>query len=393
MDDENSGHLCLPVAHYHPVWLPGTMTWLHRLVTDLQRYCDNIVICEQIINRERFGHVTLRDFSSLPRILRYYQRFLKKTGLVQSLPFYIRALKKDRIKLLHSHFGHIAVQGCKMADDARIPHVASFYGLDLHQVPASDSRWKSRYLEMFAQTRRIFCEGEHMAKSIEGLGCPVEKITIHPLGIDLDRVTFHPVTWDGQEPLRILIAASFREKKGIPLALKAVAAIRKILPVFVTIIGDATPESVSQHEKKRIHETIKQLKMKDIIDFRGYLSHDEMLNEARFHHIFLSPSIHAQDGDSEGGAPVGIIEMSAAGMMVVSSRHCDIPGVIRHEETGWLAEEGNLEDLITNLRKAVDHRNIWHKMAKAARDHISAHFDARTQALKLHRHYLEVIGE
>ncbi len=46
------------------------------------------------------------------------------------------------------------------------------------------------------------------------------------------------------------------------------------------------------------------------------------------HHLFLSPSVTAPDGDSEGGAPVSIIEAAATGMPVVSTTHCDIPQAV-----------------------------------------------------------------
>ncbi|MCS4101407.1 glycosyltransferase involved in cell wall biosynthesis [Salinibacter ruber] len=72
------------------------------------------------------------------------------------------------------------------------------------------------------------------------------------------------------------------------------------------------------------------------------------------HHVLLTPSVEASDGNNEGGAPVTLIEAAATGMPIVSSWHCDIPDVLHHKKTGLLAEEdteqiaGHLERLWEN---------------------------------------------
>ena len=63
------------------------------------------------------------------------------------------------------------------------------------------------------------------------------------------------------------------------------------------------------------------------------------------HDVFLAPSVTASNGDTEGGAPVAIIEMAASGMPIVSTRHCDIPSVVLDGVTGLLAAERDSEGL------------------------------------------------
>jgi len=71
----------------------------------------------------------------------------------------------------------------------------------------------------------------------------------------------------------------------------------------------------------------------------GFQPHAILFEEAYKNHIFLSPSVTALDGDTEGGAPVTIIEMAATGMPIISTKHCDIPEVIKDGVTGFLANE------------------------------------------------------
>jgi colanic acid/amylovoran biosynthesis glycosyltransferase len=139
--------------------------------------------------------------------------------------------------------------------------------------------------------------------------------------------TFTPLYWDGQGTLRVLIAASSREKKGLPYALQALVALAKKLAIEGTIIGDAGPTEVEQAEKRLILRMVEQHRSDLNPHLLGYQQHDALMKEATRHHVFISPSVTASDGDTEGGAPVTIIEMLASGMPVVSSLHADIPEV------------------------------------------------------------------
>ena len=114
------------------------------------------------------------------------------------------------------------------------------------------------------------------------------------------------------------------------------------------------------------------------------------MEEARRHHVFLSPSVTASDGDTEGGAPVSLIEMSASGMMIVSTTHCDIPGVILDGKTGLLAPERDVDGLVERLQWIVAHPEQWMEMQRAGRAHIEAEFDARRQGERLGEIYRDL---
>ena len=62
-----------------------------------------------------------------------------------------------------------------------------------------------------------------MKETLEQIGCPAEKVTIHPLGIDVENLPSRPRTLEQGEPLRVLFAGTFREKKGIQYLIEAAA--------------------------------------------------------------------------------------------------------------------------------------------------------------------------
>lgn len=231
-----------------------------------------------------------------------------------------------------------------------------------------------------------------MANCIVDLGCPREKVKVHHLGVDVDGLGYKPRSWERGQKLRVLIAGAFREKKGIPYALEALGRLRDTVPLEATIVGDADAEPRSQQEKSRILDVIKRFKLESVVRRLGFQPHGRLLAEAYSHHVFLSPSVTASDGDTEGGAPVGIIEMAATGMPVVATTHCDIPEVIQDGQTGLLAQERDVEGLGGKIVWLLDNPEKWKGLTDRARGHVEKEYNAKIQGKRLSRIYTEILG-
>jgi colanic acid/amylovoran biosynthesis glycosyltransferase len=270
------------------------------------------------------------------------------------------------------------------------PHIVSFYGFDLSMLPKSKPIWKTRYTALFSKVAGVLCEGEHMASCIEELGCNRAKIHVQHLGIQIDRMQYKPRTWDGNEPLRVLLAGTFTEKKGFPYALLALGKLAKKLPLHITIIGDADRSADSQNEKQRILKSIIESEIRSKVTLLGYCSHKLLIETAYKNHIFLSPSITAKTGDTEGGAPVTIIEMAASGMPIISTNHCDIPSVILDGKSGLLAEEKDVDGIYKRLLWLSSNTDKWKTMLDCGRKHIESNFDACKQGIILSKIYKDI---
>ena len=380
------------ILHSFPIWLPLTQTWLYNQVAFVPRaLAECHVVSERVENLELFRVDGLHSLAAEHRLRQVADRGIRKLGLRRHLGFQIAVGRSCHAELLHSHFGNVGWADVGVARRLGIPHVVTFYGLDVNKLPVLDSRWRDRYAEMFTGVARVLCEGPHMARMVEALGCPAERVRVQRLGVDLSRIVYRPRHWDGAGALRVLIVGSFREKKGIPHALAAIAQVAAERPVEVTIIGDAGADPASGREKARILDAISAHGLERTCTLMGYQPPDEVFRQAHAHHVFLSPSITASDGDTEGGAPVTITEMVASGMPVVSTTHCDIPDVVEHGRGALLAEEGDVPALAANLRWFAEHPDQWAAMIAAGRARIEEHFDVRVQAARLAHHYLEVI--
>ena len=110
------------------------------------------------------------------------------------------------------------------------------------------------------------------------------------------------------------------------------------------------------------------------------------------HHIFLSPSVTARDGDSEGGAPIAILEAEASGMPVVSTRHADIPEIVVANESALLSAERDVEALTANLERLLKDPDQWPAMGERGRRHVEESYNVTVQVQRLETLYSQVLG-
>jgi colanic acid/amylovoran biosynthesis glycosyltransferase len=379
------------VLHSTGSWLPQTETWLYTQVHFLPGGVENHIACERTENLDQFPQPRIHCMADQPAWRSLRDRALRKFRIRHHRSFLDEAARDSRAALMHSHFGFKGWRDMAVAKKRGLVHAVTFYGADVQFYPRLWPVWRERYREMFGHLDAVLCEGPHMGREIAALGCPPEKIRVHHLGIDLSLIPFEPRTWSPGEPLRVLLSGSFREKKGFPDAIEALGRIQSEADLQITLIGDATGEERSIAEKRKIEAAIARHALGDRITMMGFQPYRTVMETARKHHLFVSPSVTASDGDTEGGAPVSLIEMSASGMMIASTTHCDIPGVILDEESGLLSPERDPEALAANLRRMIAAPEAWDGAQRAGRAHIEAEFDARRQGERLDAIYRELI--
>lgn len=377
-------------VHATPVWLPRTQVWLYDQARFLPSSIETHIVCEKTANISEFALPNIHAFEGSFRVIRLIDRAARRVGIRRNLGFLTRVSADIGAGLIHSHFGVEGTRNIGAAREAGVRHAVTFYGADATQAPRTQPAIRERYLELFESVDRVFCEGQAMAASLVNLGCSRDRIAVHRLGVDLEALPFRPRRWAKGTPLRVLIAATFRQKKGIPDAMKALGRIRTMTPIEVTLVGDSAGKPGDLEEKSRILAAVESAGLTSQTRALGFLSHAELLREASEHHVFLAPSLTADDGDAEGGVPVSLIEMAASGMAVVSTRHCDIPEAIIDGKTGWLAPERDPEALAAHLEWLIYHPDDWLPFQLAGRAHIETEYSAQTQGVRLAEHYAAI---
>lgn len=375
------------VLHSTTSWLPQTQTWIYGQYAELQRLgVDAQVVCEYRENPQQFDISGLHCLASSHPLEYRWSKALRRLGVRHYPDYLVRVGKSMRAEILHSHFGHVGWANLDAARRLGARHVVTFYGFDVNKLPQS-AQWRQRYRRLFAQADLFLCEGSHMAQCLVDLGCPVHKVKVQHLGVDVARIGFSPRRWQPGEPLRVLVAATFTEKKGIPDAIEALGRVAQDIPVELTLIGDARAGAETRDETRRILELLGSTGLQSHARLLGFQPHEVMMREAYQHHLFLQPSVTAADGDTEGGAPVSIIEMLASGMPVIATRHCDIPEVMGADLAHMLAPERDPAVLADRIRALLAEPARWDGLARAGRGHVEAQYDRMLQGERLRTLY------
>jgi colanic acid/amylovoran biosynthesis glycosyltransferase len=127
------------------------------------------------------------------------------------------------------------------------------------------------------------------------------------------------------------------------------------------------------------------------VTFEGHVPYSKHLEALRGSDIFLAPSTVGSDGDTEGGAPVALIEAQAAGIPAVATRHCDIPEVVLDGRTGVLVAEKDAGALAAAIAELLRRPETWPEIGREARRHIEEEFDVKRQVAKTEELYLDVL--
>ena len=383
------------VIHYTvESFLPITQIWIYGQIRNLKRYCP-IIYATKTENLDIYPTENIRSLDLKPGICDLYNFFNKGWNRIFNFyPPFTFNLSKDKPNLVHAHFGTSGYGFLKLKKIFRLPLITTFYGYDLSLLPNQHPEWKRKYRKLFREGELFLVEGNHMKKCLIELGCPEKKIIVQHLGIDLEQIKFIPRKLNNDKEIRILISSSFSEKKGISYAVEAFGRVKQAhseLNLRLSIIGDSGGSPSEETEKKKILDVIKKYDLKDYVDILGYQPYPVFLKELYRHHIFLHPSILASTGDTEGGAPVSIIEASASGMPILSTTHCDIPEVVIDGKSGYLVPERDVEALTERLDFLVCNPNIWGKMGVSGREHIEVNYDIKKQVQRLEEIYDKVL--
>jgi colanic acid/amylovoran biosynthesis glycosyltransferase len=177
-----------------------------------------------------------------------------------------------------------------------------------------------------------------------------------------------PVERGVREPLRVVMAANFVEKKGHVYAIEAVRRLsERGTPVRVDFAGDGPLRAP-------IEARAAELKVSDLVRFMGVLSHERLIAglRGRAWDVALLPSVVTSTGEKEG-IPVFLIEALACGVPVVATATGGIPELldgggglmVRQRDGGALA--GALDHLASNPASRA-------ALADAGRRHVRVHF-------------------
>lgn len=283
--------------------------------------------------------------------------------------------------LAHAHFAFVGWEYAKLCHRLGKPLLVSFYGFDYEHLPHTQPLWRDRYRELMQLAAGFVAEGPHGAETLQRMGCPASKIHIVPLGVEIPLILPPPKTKPTGQ-LNLIQAATFKEKKGHRYTLLAMAeAVKQCPDIRLTMVGDGPllPETM---------QLSAQLGLADRVTFLPPLPYQELKQLLGHYDTLVQPSLYTTDKDSEGGAPVVLLDAQLAGLPVLTTAHADIPNRMLANQTGLLANEKDIAamaDAMVHLTCMLPER--YTAMSRAAIRFVAENFDRNKASAGLQNLY------
>jgi glycosyltransferase involved in cell wall biosynthesis len=282
-----------------------------------------------------------------------------------------------------------------IAEAMDIPIVSSFYGADISVLPRK-KHIRKKYQQLFRSETLFHAISNHVKDRLKELGASSGRTRVVHLGTRLEKFVSQNISQDeevnkkkgagmqARHPVRCLHVGRLVEKKAPVYLVRAFQHAREMgAPIHLKIAGDGPLLS-------DVEEEIEQFGLEENIELLGSVPHSHVPELMARSHIYTQHCVTASNGDQEGMG-VTFAEASAAGLPIVTTSHNGIPDVVKHESTGYLVEEGDIEAMGRRIAQLASSPEKRHQMGQAGREHVHANFQLSKQADKMTSCYHEAI--
>ncbi|MEQ8346490.1 MAG: glycosyltransferase [Sneathiellaceae bacterium] len=322
-----------------------------------------------------------RALHAVPRVCRLARRHPRR--LARSLDFVRHGREAASGRLLYwsarlaaerpfdailAHFGPMGEGVCRLRRAGLIagPVATVIHGVDISVHDAGPCR---AYRHLLAEGDLLLPISEVWHAKLLRMGADPGRTIVHHMGVDPRLYAYRERLRPAGRPVQLLTVGRLVEKKGVAVALQAVAdLVAKGMDVRYQIVGDGPlmTELCGLRDRLGLGEVVRFLGWQDQVAVSALMERSDIL---------LTPSLTAQDGDQEG-IPVTLMEAMASGMLVVASRHSGIPELIADGSSGILVPEGCAGALATAVAGLLHPSGPdWHGFSRAARATVARDFD------------------
>ncbi len=379
------------VAIYTQRYLNKSMTFVYWQLLSVMQDFDPIVITSNKIDNRNifpFDKIFSQKITFLGRLYRVYKKLTGKFAVLSPMQkkYFYNVLKKNNVALIHAHFGPSAIEILPVAEKLGIPLIVTFHGYDASSLLKNKNYLKS--LKVLLDYSYVITVSKYIYKKLLKLSANPSRMMILHCSIDLNRFRYIQRTpafikMNKNEEIVFLQVSNFVEKKGHIFTIQAFERFLKKYNNSKLILGGDGPLL------KSIKNLCEKLKIMDKVEFYGNVKPDDVFSLMRNSDVFVHHSVTTESGDEEG-IPTVIMEAMATGLPVVSTYHSGIPELIDNNVNGFLVKEGDIDEYLEAMLKAIKSDENF---AKAARLKIEQEFENKTIGLKLNHLYKRVISE
>jgi len=282
----------------------------------------------------------------------------------------LHSLRKDKIDVVLAQYGPVGEVFSDICVKLGLPLIVHFHGYDASNE--SVIKGNKNYINLFRKAAVIIAVSRAMEKKLLALGCPRFKLIYNVFGPNDSfleiKSTFNCKTFIG--------IGRFIDKKAPYYTIIAFSKVIKRFPEARLIIaGDGFLWNTCKN-------LVRYLGIEYAVELPGSIQPEDFRNYLKSSWAFVQHSIIAESGDSEG-TPVGILEASAAGLPIISTKHAGIKDVIMDGETGLLVDEHDVNGMSAAMIQILENKELAQKLGAAGKKNIKENFSMQNYINKL----------
>jgi glycosyltransferase involved in cell wall biosynthesis len=295
-----------------------------------------------------------RSASFLTKIIR---KFKKTNTKYSKWSVLVKSMIDNNIDAILIEFGPHAHSLLPFLEQVDIPCIVHFHGYDA----SVDKVIKqcNNYTEVFKRATSIIVVSTEMRERLIKLGCESSKITYTPCGPNDKFLEVKPTLSKEQ----LVGIGRFVDKKAPYFTILAFAKALKEVPQAKLILGGNGPLL------NTCQNLVAYYKISDAVSFPGVITPETFRGILSDSRAYVQHSITSDIGDMEG-TPVAIMEAQASGIPVISTRHGGIKDVILEEETGFLCDEKDVDEMAKFMVRLLKNKSEAQTMGQHARKRI-----------------------
>lgn len=350
------------------------------------------VVAEWLLGEVPPGYPPTQSWIRLPNHLglevwarRIMDGLLRPWSEPRAIQFWRSTLRALKPQVIHAHFGFTGCRLMRVRDACQAPLVVTCYGIDASQG-LQDPRWHKEIRELCQVADRVVVLCDEAKQRLVRLGCAPDKIILWNCPLELEAIPYRPR--QPSKEVKLLCAARFVEKKGLPLLIEATARVVKRDPrVHLTIVGHGPLEGKLNRlgRKLGIQSHVRLVISPEGDGFTPL--YRRLLEE---HDLFVLTSIQASDGDDEAGPALSMIMAQAAGLPVVTTPFPGHERSVIHGHTG-LVTEADPQRVTQAVEELVQAPDQWSRFGEAGSHLVRTTFAWPGQVQAMERVYEELL--
>jgi glycosyltransferase involved in cell wall biosynthesis len=272
-------------------------------------------------------------------------------------------LRRHRVKIVLSEYLDTSLKWLDVAQKMGIRFFAHAHGYDISKALRNPAM-RRLYLGLEAADG-IITMSEHSRNRLIGLGLSEGKISVIPYGIEVSDI---PRNRQSNATIRCLAVGRMVAKKAPMHTLEAFRRACLINPrLRLDYVGDG---ELLDEARQFIHAHA----LNDKVLLHGSQPNPVVQGLMKNVDIFLQHSRTDPVTGDEEGLPVAILEAMANSLPVVSTRHAGIPEAVVEGVTGFLVDEGDIEDMALYIVQLANNAKLRNQFGQTAWERAKRHF-------------------